>query len=84
MTSKDLNTLTSIVCARFGISITNNVMEELEVHAICTDLIIKSRWASWLPFGRMHSLAASYYAKKARRIYKARQMANSRSTSIPK
>lgn len=58
-------------------AISNNIMQELEVHAICTDLIIKSWWASWLPFGWMHSLAASYYARKARRIF------NSRSTSIP-
>jgi hypothetical protein len=47
----------------------NNIGQEMEVHAICTNLIIKSWWASWLPFGWMHSLAASYYARKARRIY---------------
>lgn len=69
MTQKDLNSINSIVCDRFGIGLKNNIMEELEVHAICTDLIINSWWASWLPFGWMHSLAASYYARKARRIY---------------
>lgn len=51
-------------------------IEEMEMHTICTSLIIKSRWASWLPFGWMHSLAASYYARKARRLYNAKQLAN--------
>jgi hypothetical protein len=77
-------------------AISNNIMEVVEIHAICTDLIIKSWWASWLPFEWMHNLAASYYAGKARRIYNAkkaanelvklngyRQSINSRSTSIP-
>jgi hypothetical protein len=54
-------------------SISNNLMQEMEVNAICTQLIISSWWASWLPFSWMHSLAASYYAKKALRIYKSRQ-----------
>jgi hypothetical protein len=76
MTSKDLTALNSIVCERFGIGLTNNIMEELEVYAICTNLIINSRWAGWLPFSWMHSLAASYYARKARRIYNAKKLAN--------
>lgn len=76
MTQKNLNTINSIVCERFGIGLTNNIMQEMEIHAICTDLIIKSWWANWLPFCWMHSIAASYYARKARRIYSARKIAN--------
>ena len=52
-----------------GNSLANNLSEWYEVMTICNPLIMKSWWASWLPFGWMHSLAASYYARKARRIY---------------
>ena len=46
--------------------------EECEVNRLCLQLILNSRWASWLPFGWMHSLTARYYAMKARRIFNAR------------
>jgi hypothetical protein len=49
------------------------MVEESEIHRITCKLIIKSRWAGWLPFG--HSLAANYYSRKARRIYNAQQVA---------
>lgn len=45
------------------------MVEETEVHRLTCQLIMKSRWASWLPFGWMHNLAASYYARKAQRVY---------------
>jgi hypothetical protein len=57
-------------------------MMEMEIHAICTDLIIKSWWASWLPCGWMHSLAASYYAKKATCIYTKQKNLKSNTTHI--
>jgi hypothetical protein len=62
-------------------ALANNIAEEIEVHAICTGLIIKSRWASWLPFGWMHSIAANYYARKARRIYNTQQIAKALNNS---
>jgi hypothetical protein len=51
----------------------------MEIHAICTNLIINSWWASWLPFGWMHGVAASYYARKARRIYANKKITEERS-----
>lgn len=57
-------------------ALSNNLMEEMQVHALCTGLIITSWWAGWLPFGWMHSIAATYYAKKARRIYNAKVIVN--------
>jgi hypothetical protein len=43
--------------------------EEIEVHRLCSKLIMNSWWASWLPFDWMHSLAATYYSRKALQIY---------------
>lgn len=50
-------------------SISDKRAEECEISRLCCQLILDSKWASWLPFGWMHSLAARYYARKARRIY---------------
>jgi hypothetical protein len=52
--------------------LTKKMQEEIKVHRLCSKLIIKSWWASWLPFGWMHNLAAVYYARKAKRIYAKR------------
>lgn len=73
MTSSDLNQINTIICNRFGLERKENANDKTEIQAICTDLIIKSWWASWLPFGWMHSLAAKYFANKATRIYNAQK-----------
>lgn len=50
--------------------------EEYEINRLCLQLILNSKWASWLPFGWMHSLAATYYVRKARRIYNSQKLNN--------
>ena len=54
-------------------ALSEKMIEEVEIHRLCCKLIMESRWASWLPFSWLHSIAARYYARKARRIYKAQQ-----------
>lgn len=61
-------------------ALSEKMIEESDIHRITCKLIIKSWWASWLPFGYMHSLAASYYTRKARCLYKEKP--NFRSISI--
>jgi hypothetical protein len=54
--------------ANYTNSLADYMPEEME-NTIRTNLIMNSWWASWLPFNWMHGLAASYYSRKARRIY---------------
>jgi lipase chaperone LimK len=50
-------------------ALSERMEKEIEIHRLTCKLIMKSWWASWLPFGWMHSLAARYYANKAQRLY---------------
>jgi hypothetical protein len=53
----------------YKITLSEKMFEEIEIHRLTCKLIMKSWWASWLPFACMHSLAAKYYAHKAERLY---------------